>query len=79
MKIDHCYVPKYTILSEEEVRAVEARYGPRDKFSKMVAKRDALARFLDLREGDTVRLARASCIGGESVSYRHVIAPSEVM
>lgn len=78
-KINHCYVPHYTKLTEEAIVVLENKYGPRLGFNKMIAKTDAMARFLDFRPGEVVSIDKFSTIAGISTSYRYIIAPTEVM
>jgi DNA-directed RNA polymerase subunit H (RpoH/RPB5) len=78
-KNNHCYVPQYQLLNESEIQAVEKQFGPRTGFHKMVAKVDAMARFMDFRKGDVVRVSKFSCIGGSVKGYRYLIAEDEIM
>jgi len=78
-KNNHCYVPQYKLLTESEIKDVEKRYGSRQGFNKMIAKVDAMARFMDFREGDVILIDTFSCIGGTMKSYRFVISQDGVM
>jgi DNA-directed RNA polymerase subunit H (RpoH/RPB5) len=71
----HYYVPMYTVLTDIETQAVERRFGDRSKFNKMVARVDAMARFLDFRTGDVVRVKKAN--GAEN--YRLLIPEEHIM
>ena len=79
IKNNHCYVPNYTLLSENEVKLIEIKFGPRTGFNKMIFKIDAVARFMDFREGDVILIDKFSCIGGTSKSYRYVINENSIM
>ena len=48
-------------------------------FNKLVAADDALARYLDFRCGDVVRLDKYSSITGTSISYRVVVHSQSVV
>lgn len=78
-KNNHCYVPEYRLLSEGEIEDVEKKYGPRKGFNKMISKVDAMARFMDFRDGDVVLIDKFSCIGGTATSYRYVISEDAIM
>jgi len=71
----HYHVPTYTVLTEMELQQVERRFGDRKKFNKMVARVDAMARFLDFRVGDVVRVKKANGVE----NYRLLIAEEEIM
>jgi DNA-directed RNA polymerase subunit H (RpoH/RPB5) len=78
-KMDHVYVPKYELLTENEILVYEKKFGNRKTFNKMISKVDALARFMDYRPGDVVRFDKISCIGGLSEGLRLVIDETDVL
>jgi len=78
-KNNHSYVPTYSIQSKEQVLLLEAKYGPKASFNKMVCKVDAMARFLDLREGDVVRASKISCIGGNNECFRLLVNREDIV
>jgi DNA-directed RNA polymerase subunit H (RpoH/RPB5) len=78
-KDTHQYVPKYDLLSEEEIQVVEKKYGSRHKFKKMISVKDAMARYLNFRPGDVVKTTQCSAIGGLCTSYRILISPDEIL
>lgn len=78
-KTAHFYVPSYELLTEVQVVAEEKKYGKRTLFNKMIHKVDAIARFLDFRPGDVVKLTRFSSISGTSIGLRLVIRSDEVL
>ncbi len=77
VKTKHILVPQYKLLPEEEIQQLERKFGKRALFNKMLAKKDAMARYLDLRTDDVVEVTRKSVIGGFSVGYRILIECEE--
>lgn len=69
----HMYVPRYTILKEQDVVSYEQTYGSRHNFPKIIARVDPMARLMNLRPGDTVRVHRASRTSGTSFFLRYVV------
>lgn len=79
VKTDHVYVPKYTLLTEQETKQIEKKFGPRTSFNRMICKADAIARYMDFREGDVVSVDKYSASGGISTSYRYLINENNIM
>lgn len=77
-KHQHVFTPKYTLLSDDDIEKVERKYGSKTKFNKMIAGKDAIARYFDFRVGDIVKVERYSVIGGQSISYRILIHANDV-
>lgn len=69
----HYLVPVYRRLAPEEVKRVEARFGPRTSFPRMVAGKDRVARMMAFEVGDVLEVTKRSAISGESVGYKYVI------
>ena len=70
-KHKHRFVPKYKMYTESEVRAIEKRMKcSRKNFEKMIAKQDAMARYLDFRPGDVV---------GEPPNFRLVVTKESIV
>lgn len=76
-KHTHMFVPTYTLMDEDSIAEVERRFGPRRNFTKMIARVDAMARYMDFRPGDVVKTSKKSTISGLTDSYRLVIAPHD--
>jgi DNA-directed RNA polymerase subunit H len=72
--LSHNYVPEYQLLSEAEIVDVEQKYGNRNQFPKLLYQIDAVARIMDFRPGDIVRIFRKSPTNGMSTFYRQVIS-----
>ena len=72
-KMSHSLLPKYKLLCESDVQEVEKKYGPRKLFHKMIARQDAIAKFMDYRVGDVVEICSKSAIAGNTITYRLVI------
>lgn len=68
----HSYVPKHEIVSDpEEVASIMKTYDIRHKTQlPVILRTDAMARYLDIKSGDLVRITRSSPTAGVSVSYR---------
>lgn len=67
-KMNHVLVPKYRICSRNEIKEIEAKYGNKNTFPKMIAKIDPIARFMDFRPGDVLEITKKS----KSLRYRLV-------
>lgn len=74
----HIYVPKYTLMDENQIKKLEKKIGPRKHFKKMIFRVDAMARFMDFRIGDVLEIEKSSIIGGKNTSYRIVIDENEI-
>ena len=74
-KMEHVLVPNYRLVGHAETKELEKRYGEKTKFPKMVAKVDAMARYLDFQVGDIVEVAKKSPFSG--ISYRWVISENQ--
>lgn len=67
--LQHHLVPRYEVVSQEDVLKLEKHYGNlRFKFPKMVAKVGPVAKYLNLQQGQVVRIFE-----GTSLSYRFVV------
>lgn len=72
--LDHIFVPKARILSEDEVKDLLQRLKIADKYKlPKLLSTDPLAVELGAKPGDVVELIRKSPISGESIYYRVVI------
>ena len=71
--IDHILVPKHYKLNEEEKQLFITAYDYRDYTSKRMFDTDPIAKYYNLKDGDIVRIERASINSGISIDYRTVI------
>ena len=74
-KIDHVFVPKHILLSQEEQDQIKKEYG----FKRMVEigiikESDPIARYYNLKPGQIVRIERPSVNSGVTVYFRQCIA-----
>ena len=70
----HMMVPKHEILGEDEKIRLKIKYGLKD-YSKflIILKTDAMAKYINSKEGDLVKITRYSKSIGESIAYRYCI------
>ncbi len=66
-------VPKHEKLSEKEVQRLLERYNISKKQLPKMLSSDPVAKALDLKPGDVVKITRKSRSAGESVYYRCVV------
>lgn len=67
---EHFMVPKHEIVDEKEKEMLVRRYGPLDRFPKILLT-DPIVEKLGAKEGDLIRIYRE-----EGIYYRYVVAPS---
>ena len=77
--MSHVKVPHYSLLPSEEVTEIEKKYGSKKLFPKMISGKDAVARFMDYRVGDLVKITSRSATAGNYVTYRLLIAESDLL
>ena len=68
----HFLVPKYRVLDTVAAALVEAKYGPRHLFGKILYRQDAIARYLGMQPNQVVEITNSSTNGGIAVLYRTV-------
>ena len=69
-KMEHQYVPRYRVLTEEEVLALEKKYfATRDKFP-VILESDPVCRYMGFRPGQVLEITRKTLAA--EVSYRTV-------
>ena len=78
-KDHHRLVLIYSIMTKKDILEVEKIYGPRSGFNKMIAKADAMARYLDFREGDVVKVSKRFSTGGDIATYRILVSDNSIM
>lgn len=68
----HVLVPRHDLItSEDEVAQILENLSIKSKFQlPLILRSDAMARYLNLKNGDVVRITRVSPTAGEYVSYR---------
>lgn len=67
----HVLVPKHELISAEETDDIVKRYQLKSKYQLYtIMKTDPMARYLNLKNGDVVRVTRKSQSSGEHVVYR---------
>jgi DNA-directed RNA polymerase subunit H (RpoH/RPB5) len=71
----HVLVPKHEILKDEsEIEEMMNKYQLKNKSQlPIILKTDAMARYLDVKPGDIVKITRNSLSAGETVVYRYCI------
>ncbi len=66
-------VPKHTILGEKEKNELLKRYGITLKELPRILESDPMAKLLDAKPGDVIKIERESPVAGKSVYYRVVV------
>jgi DNA-directed RNA polymerase subunit H (RpoH/RPB5) len=67
----HFLVPKHELVPETEVDAIIKQYSLRSKNQfPIILKTDAMAKYLNLKHGDLIKITRVSPTAGEYVEYR---------
>ena len=68
----HELVPKHELVSDEnEVKEILEKFMIKSKFQlPIILKTDAMAKYLGLKNGDIVKISRASPTAGEYIVYR---------
>ena len=71
--LKHELVPKFTILSKEEVEALRQTYGIRKEHLPWIRKSDPICKVLGAKPGDVLKIERNSDVAGKSITYRYVV------
>ena len=77
IKIDptkHELVPQHEVLSVEEAYKVLKELGVRPEQLPWIRASDPIARAINAKPGDIIKITRKSSISGEVVTYRYVIS-----
>jgi DNA-directed RNA polymerase subunit H len=74
--LEHVFVPKHRLLSEDEKAKIIEKYGSPDLFPKIL-KKDPAIRHLGAKAGDIIEIERESLTAGKSLYYRVVVSSAE--
>jgi DNA-directed RNA polymerase subunit H (RpoH/RPB5) len=67
----HFLVPKHELVKESEVEDIIKQYSLKSKNQfPIILKTDAMAKYLNLKHGDLVKITRVSPTAGEYIEYR---------
>lgn len=71
----HILVPKHEIVTDEkEIERIIEEYQLKNKSQlPLILKTDAMAKYLDIKPGDIVKITRNSLSAGEAIVYRYCI------
>ena len=70
---DHVLVPNHVIVSEEEKKAVLAKFNATEDQFPFLFSTDPVAREIGAKPGNMVRISRKSDTAGEATYYRYVV------
>ena len=71
--LEHEWVPEHEILSPEEAYRVLKELGVKPTQLPWILTSDPVARALNARPGDVIRVRRKSPTAGEIIVYRYVV------
>jgi len=71
--LSHELVPKFSILSKEEVESLRHSYGIRKENLPWIRRSDPVCKEIGARPGDVLRIERSSEVAGKIVIYRYVV------
>jgi len=70
----HQLVPKHEIMSEADVKSLLDMYQLKQRsMLPIISKSDPMARYLDVKSGDIVKVTRPSLSAGEAIVYRYCV------
>jgi DNA-directed RNA polymerase subunit H (RpoH/RPB5) len=73
-KIDHIFVPKHIVLSQEEQDQIRKEYGFKRIEIGIIKESDPIARYYNLKPGNIIRIERPSVNSGITVYFRQCVA-----
>ncbi len=71
--LKHKYVPKYSILEEEEIQELLLKYNISPKQLPKMLSNDPIAKLLGVKPGSILKILRRSPTTNESVTYRVIV------
>ena len=71
--LKHKYVPKYSILKEEEIQELLVKYNISPKQLPKMLSNDPIAKLLGVKPGSILKIVRRSPTTNESVTYRVIV------
>jgi DNA-directed RNA polymerase I, II, and III subunit RPABC1 len=72
-KIEHEFVPEHTKLSEKDAKTLMSSYFITLRELPKISISDPAIAHLDVKEGDVIKIKRASRTAGDTVFYRGVL------
>ena len=73
-KIDHIFVPKHILLTQEEQDQIKKEYGFKRIEIGIIKQSDPIARYYNIKPGSIVRIERPSVNSGITVYFRQCVA-----
>lgn len=70
---DHKLVPKHEILGEEEKKSILTEFNATEDQFPFLFNTDPVAREIQAKPGDMVKITRVSDTAGEAIYYRYVV------
>ena len=71
--LEHSFAPKYSVLTEEEIKELLKQYNIALKQLPKILSNDPVAKSLNVKKGDVLKITRKSPSAKESVFYRVVV------
>ena len=71
--LKHVLVPKHTIISEDEIKALLEKYNITIKQIPKILHKDATVKALGAKPGEVIRIDRPSPTAGHTTYYRLVV------
>jgi len=71
--LSHELVPKFSILSKEEVEPLRHSYGIRKENLPWIRRSDPVCKAIGAKPGNVLRIERDSEVAGKAVVYRYVV------
>ncbi len=71
--LTHELVPEHVILKEDEKKTILEKFNITLEQLPKILKADPAAKMIDAKEGDVIKITRASLTAGTSVYYRLVV------